>query len=229
MAETFIEKLGRWFAGSHPDVPRHSLVGRTDLWQMKRAFQIDFLRAQGLQPGDRVLDIGCGSLRGGAALIAYLEPGHYCGIDVRENVLAEARRELRREKLAAKRPRLVQIGDMATLDLQQRFDVLWAFSVLFHLADPILDACLGMAARHLELEGRFFANVIVGVGVPGEWQGFPVVPRTLETYRELALQHGLQMRVLGSLAEVGHHTGDASQDTQTMAVFHKGDVANKTS
>lgn len=226
MAATLFGKLGRWFARGRPEAQRHGLVGRTDLWQMKRAFQIDFLRAQGLQPDDRVLDIGCGSLRGGAALINYLEAGHYCGIDVRENVLAEARRELQREKLAAKRPRLVQIGDMATLDLQQRFDVLWAFSVLFHLADPILDACLGMAARHLEPEGWFFANVIVGVGVPGEWQGFPVVPRTLETYRALALRHGLHMRVLGSLAEVGHNSGDASQDTQTMLVFDKGDMAN---
>lgn len=221
MAAILFGKLGRWFAGNRPDARRHGMVGRTDLWQMKRAFQIDFLRARGLQPADTVLDIGCGSLRGGAALIAYLEAGHYCGIDVRENVLAEARRELQREKLAAKRPRLVQVGDMATLDLQQRFDVLWAFSVLFHLADPILEACLLMASRHLEPSGQFFANVIVGVGMPGEWQGFPVVPRTLETYRALALQHGLHMHVLGTLAEMGHHTDDASQDTQTMLVFQR--------
>ena len=74
-------------------------------------------------------------------------------------------------------------------------------------------------------DGKFFANIIVGVGVPGEWQGFPVVPRTLETYRALALKHDLRMRELGSLAEVGHHTGDASQDTQTMVVFDKAGAA----
>ncbi|MEO8748740.1 MAG: class I SAM-dependent methyltransferase [Rhodanobacter sp.] len=219
MAATLLGKLGRWFGASLPDAPRHGLVGRPDLWQMKRAFQIDFLRRRGLQPTHRVLDIGCGSLRGGAALIAYLEPQGYCGIDVRESVLAEARRELRREKLSAKLPRLVLASDMAPLDLQSRFDVLWAFSVLFHLADPILDACLLMAARHLEPKGVFFANVILGDGLPGEWQGFPVVPRTLEAYRILALRHGLHTCVLGTLAELGHRCGDPSQDEQCMLAF----------
>jgi SAM-dependent methyltransferase len=221
MAGTFMRVLGTWF-GSDRAGRRHSLVGRSELWPMKRAFQIDFLRRQGLQPGHTVLDIGCGSLRGGAALIAYLEPGGYSGIDVRESVLAEARQELLREKLLAKRPELVLAADMTELDLKRRFDALWAFSVLFHLADPILDACFAMAARHLEPEGVFFANVIAGEGSPGEWQGFPVAPRTLEAYRALALRHGLQARVIGTLAELGHHSGDSSQDAQCMMAFSHG-------
>lgn len=201
---------------------RHGLVGRPDLWRMKRAFQIDFLRAQGLRAGHRVLDIGCGSLRGGAALIAFLEPGGYSGIDVRESVLAEARRELLREGLLARRPELKLVDNMLELDLQRRFDVVWAFSVLFHLADPILDTCMGMAARHLEPEGVFFANVIIGEGVPGEWQGFPVVPRSLDTYRALALRYGLHTRVVGTLAELGHHSGVPSGDSQSMLAFGRG-------
>ena len=215
--------LASWFGRAGPE-PRHAQVGRPDLWQMKRAFQIDFLRGHGLQPTHRVLDIGCGSLRGGAALIAYLEPEGYSGIDVRENVLAEARRELRREKLLAKRADLVLVVDMTTLDLKRHFDVLWAFSVLFHLADPILDACFAMAARQLKPEGVFFANVIAGDGPPGEWQGFPVAPRTIDTYRALARRHGLHVRVMGSLAELGHHSGDPSQDAQCMLAFsHSAD------
>lgn len=217
-AATFVRRLVDWLGGTR-DEHRHGLVGRPDLWRMKRAFQIDFLRGQGLRPRHQVLDIGCGSLRGGAALIAYLDPGGYSGIDVRESVLAEARQELRREKLLGKRPELTLASDMAELDLQRRFDVLWAFSVLFHLADPILDACFGMAARHLQPEGVFYANVILGDAPPGEWQGFPVAPRPLETYRVLALRHGLHLRVLGALAELGHHSGDPSQDGQCMLVF----------
>ena len=220
MTGTLLRALGSWFGGTRPE-PRHGLVGRPDLWPMKRAFQIDFLRRQGLQTSHRVLDIGCGSLRGGAALIAYLEPGGYSGIDVRESVLVEARQELLREKLVAKRPELVLATDMAALDLHRRFDVLWAFSVLFHLADPILDACFVMAARHLEPEGVFFANVIAGDGPPGEWQGFPVAARALETYRALALHHGLHTRIVGTLAELGHHCGDPSQDGQCMLAFSR--------
>lgn len=218
MAGTFMRMLGAWLGGDRAE-RRHGLVGRTDLWPMKRAFQIDFLRRQGLQPGHKVLDIGCGSLRGGAALIAYLEPDGYNGIDVRESVLAEARQELLREKLLAKRPELTLATDMKELELQRRFDVLWAFSVLFHLADPILDACFSMAARHLQRDGIFYANVIAGEGPSGEWQGFPVAPRTLEAYQALALRHGLHMRVVGTLAELGHHSGEPSQDAQCMLAF----------
>lgn len=210
--------LRTWFGGDRPR-QRHGLVGRSDLWPMKRAFQIEFLRREGLRPGHRVLDIGCGSLRGGAALIAYLEPHGYSGIDVRESVLVEARQELLREKLLAKQPELVLVTDMMDLDLKRRFDVLWAFSVLFHLADPILDACFFMAARHLGSEGVFFANVIAGEGAPGEWQGFPVAPRSLATYQALALRHGLHTRIVGALGELGHHSGDVSQDSQCMLAF----------
>lgn len=224
MAGSFTRMLSRWLGGDHAG-RRHGLVGRSELWPMKRGFQIDFLRRQGLQPGHEVLDIGCGSLRGGAALIAYLDAGGYSGIDVRENVLAEARQELSREKLLAKRPELTLATNMMELDLQRRFDVLWAFSVLFHLSDPILEACFGMAARHLKPEGIFFANIIVGEGTPGEWQGFPVAPRSLETYQGLALRHGLHTRVMGTLAELGHHSNDASQDGQCMLAFsHTPDI-----
>ena len=217
-----INSLARMFQswrGPKRVEPRHALVGRPDLWPMKRAFQIDFLRRQGLRSSDHLLDIGCGSLRGGAALIAFLDPGGYCGIDVRASVLAEAREELRREKLLGKRAELVLAPDMHVLDLGRRFDVMWAFSVLFHLSDPVLEGCLAMVARHLEEDGVFFANVIVGDAPPGEWQGFPVAPRPLRFYRELARRHGLEAQVMGTLAEWGHDSGDPSQDSQCMLRF----------
>ncbi len=199
--------------------PRHALVGRPDLWRMKRAFQIDFLRRQGLRSSDRLLDIGCGSLRGGAALIAYLDAAGYCGIDVRANVLAAAQQELHREKLHGKRAELVLAADMAVLELGRRFDVLWAFSVLFHLSDPVLEGCLAMVARHMDEGGVFFANVIVGDGPPGEWQGFPVASRPLGFYQELARRHGFEAQAMGTLAQWGHDSGDPSQDSQCMLRF----------
>lgn len=218
MREAFVRTLRKCLGGARPQ-PRHGLVGRPELWPMKRAFQIDFLREQGLRPSDRVLDIGCGSLRGGAALIAYLDRPGYTGIDVRASVLAEARRELAREKLRGKRPELVQVDEFATLQFDHRFEVIWAFSVLFHLSDSTLQECFELVARHLGDHGRFFANVIFGNGPPGQWQGFPVVARPLETYQALAAPHGLHAGTVGVLEALGHHSGDPSQDNQTMLVF----------
>ena len=40
------------------------------LWDEIGALQIDFLRAQGLRPGDTLLDVGCGCLRGGVHFVA---------------------------------------------------------------------------------------------------------------------------------------------------------------
>ena len=66
---------------------RHSLVGPPDLWEMKREFQIRFLRQAGLSPEHYLLDIGCGTLRGGIPLIDYLETGHYFGLESRQQGL----------------------------------------------------------------------------------------------------------------------------------------------
>ena len=73
---------------------RHGLVGPAKVWKQKRAFQYAFLTSYGLQQQHILLDIGCGTLRGGIPLIDYLEPRNYIGIDNSERRLAEARREL---------------------------------------------------------------------------------------------------------------------------------------
>ena len=56
---------------------RHSLVGAGNLWKMKQQFQIDFLTEQGLSKSDLLLDIGCGTLRGGIPMISFLDAGNY--------------------------------------------------------------------------------------------------------------------------------------------------------
>lgn len=210
-----------WFTPLWRNKRRHGLVGRSDLWQMKRAFQIDFLRANGLRPGHHLLDIGCGSLRGGAALINYLDSGCYTGVDVREEALAEARQEMAREKLVGKKPNIVLASDgLDSLHFARGFDVVWAFSVLFHLSDEILETCFALVKKYLEPDaGVFYANVIFGHGPPGQWQGFPVMPRNLETYEALALRHGMRTERLGLLSGLGHHSGHPSQDDQTMLAF----------
>src|SRR5262245_52171544 len=67
-----------------------SMVGPPGAWQATARFQLAFLRRMGLRPSHRVLDIGCGPLRGGLPLIRYLDRGRYTGIEVRGEALAEA-------------------------------------------------------------------------------------------------------------------------------------------
>ena len=208
-----------------PAERRHARVGPAHLWEMKRAFQIEYLRGAGLEPGQRLLDLGCGTLRGGLPLIEFLEAGHYTGIDVRAEVLDEARKELAQSGLAHKEPVLLHARDLGQLELAARFDVIWAFSVLIHLDDPALEHALGFVARHLLPHGSFHGNVLLTsasgpVGVR-RWQGFPVVTRPLDAYRAAAARHGLELRDLGPLERLGHVSGDPEQDGQHMLVWRR--------
>ena len=197
---------------------RHALVGPRALWHEKRTFQFRFLRDAGLQPGHRLLDLGCGTLRGGIPLIDYLQAGHYTGVDVRPHVITEARRECDDHGLAAKSPVLLCHDDLRRLALPHRFDVVWAFSVLIHMDDDTLDAALACVRRHLHPGGQFLANVNLGDRPDGAWQGFPLVWRSMAFYDAAFRRHGLHVVDLGTLARFGNPT--RHRDPQTEATQH---------
>jgi hypothetical protein len=183
---------------------RHRLVGPPDLWEAKRKFQFDFLLQAGLLPGHTLLDLGCGTLRGGIPLIGYLDEGNYTGVEVRHEVIREAWLELGISGLEYKKPTLICTKYLSTLILSRKFDFIWAFSVLIHLEDDILEGVLKFISRHLKKEGSFYANVVFGQSQDGRWQQFPLVERPESFYSGIGNLYGLTMRDLGSLEKFGH-------------------------
>jgi len=200
---------------------RHALVGPAELWKMKRDFQIEFLKNSDLKPHHYLLDIGCGTLRGGIPLIDYLQAGHYFGIESREEVLDEGRRELLEADLEDKSPTLILSPDISQLNVDQKFDFMWAFSVLIHMSDDILNDALNFVNRHLSNEGVFYANVHAGGEKEGNWQGFPVVTRTLDFYSGACARNGLTVSDLGPLKNLGHVSNEQAQDNQRMLSISK--------
>lgn len=222
------ERADRWLSRLFPTrfgpgAPegRHGRVGAPHLWRMQRAFQIDFLQRMGLANDHRLLDLGCGTLRGGLPLIGFLSAGNYTGIDVRGEIIEEARRELEEAGLAQRYPRICHVAELADCDLRADYDYIWAFSVLLHLEDPQLDTALAFAARHLSERGVLYANVHLGDGRLGSWAGFPVVARPLDWYADRASEAGLHADSLGRLCELGHVSGDRNCDSQFMLRFRK--------
>jgi SAM-dependent methyltransferase len=199
---------------------RHAKVGPASVWKEKRHFQIHFLREHGLRSEDYFLDIGCGTLRGGIPIIEFLEPEHYVGIDARAEVLDDARAELHAHHLEDKRPRLVATSDLAPLDLGRRFDVIWAFAVLIHMSDEVLDDALDFVGRHLEAGGVFYANVTTEERSDKVWEGFPDVARPISFYEQHAAAHGFSVENLGSLHSLGHAHGHG--ESQQMLRFTGG-------
>lgn len=200
---------------------RHALSGSLRHAAMKRRFQKDFLIRQGLKPDHYLLDLGCGSLRGGLPLLEYLNVHRYTGIDTRPEAIREAWSEVNENELGYKYPVLHCTEDLVDLRVP-RVDVVWAFSLLIHLEDEQLKTVLNFVARSIGSDGKCFANVNIGEAREGPpWQGFPVVWRPLKFYEDCAESGaaGLYTTDLGTLISLGHSTGDWDQDHQHMLKF----------
>jgi cyclopropane fatty-acyl-phospholipid synthase-like methyltransferase len=138
-------------AGSHRD-----MVG--GMWEEIGRLQFEFLRARGLKPNHRLLDIGCGSLRGGLHAIEYLEDGHYYGLDINPSLIEAARHELKLAGLLHKHPHLAVSDHFGLRQFRRKFDYVLAFSVFTHLFANHIIRCLTQAREALAPEGRFFAT-----------------------------------------------------------------------
>lgn len=191
-------------AGQEEARQRHQQVGPGAIWEVKRDFQFQFLTNCGLLPDHYLLDLGCGTLRGGIPLIRYLQKGHYFGLEIREEVIEEAQTELAQHGLQSREPTLTASDQLSTVRFETKFDFIWAFSVLFHMDDRGLEDAFALVAAHLNPGGVFYANVNIGPVDEKNWGNFPFVTRPLEFYNRHASEFGLSVADLGSLQELGH-------------------------
>jgi len=149
-------------SGRHRD-----LVG--GLWEEVGQLQFEFLREKGLKAEHKLLDLGCGCLRGGIHFIRYLEPGNYYGIDANESLLkAGYEVELAEAGLTEKLPRgnlhCNRIFD-ATM-FQCQFDTVVSISLFTHLPASYLRAALERLAPVVVPGGKLFASFFL---IPDEY------------------------------------------------------------
>jgi len=120
--------------------------------------QLRFLKKNGLQPDDTLLDIGCGYLRGGAWIIDYLEPENYTGIDISADTIQRGK-ELLDDELEEKNPRLLVSDDLTFTEFEaDSFDYALAQSVFSHLKRDDINECLANLPRVMTDTGRFYAT-----------------------------------------------------------------------
>lgn len=87
------------------DQEYRAFVGPLEQYDVIGAAQFALLYALGLRQHHRLLDVGCGSLRAGRMLIAYLEPGNYSGVEPNTWLIDEAvKKQVGRDLLDIKRP-----------------------------------------------------------------------------------------------------------------------------
>jgi SAM-dependent methyltransferase len=170
-----------------------------------RRFQMDFLKSEGLHPNAHFLEIGCGPLTLGVPLIDYLYASKYTGVDVRNNVLDIAYGQISENRLSSKNPRLIHSNAFGADAINgEKFDIIWAFSVLFHLTDDLVERLLREAFFKLSPQGVFWANINSTVGNSDtRWNEFPFMRREPAFYEEIAAREGLSMHSRGTLEELG--------------------------
>jgi SAM-dependent methyltransferase len=132
-----------------------------DMWEAMGELQLSFLQSKGLKPEHRLLDIGCGSLRGGVKFVAFVDAGNYYGTDLNRPFLdAGYDKEIKPLGLADRLPRenLIEDGEFDFTWAEKSFDFAIAQSVFTHLPLGELRKCLHGLWPHMRPGGKFFAT-----------------------------------------------------------------------
>lgn len=115
-------------------------------WKEMGLLQFNFLKNEGLLQRHSLLDIGCGTLRGGLHFIQYLSEDNYTGIDVAGKAIEYANVLIEKEELACKRPQLSVNKDLKFEEFKgKKFNYILAQSVFYHLKTEYIEECF----RHI--------------------------------------------------------------------------------
>jgi SAM-dependent methyltransferase len=175
-----------------------------DSWIELGKLQFDYLTGHGLQPGDRMLEIGCGNLRAGRLFIDYLDPGHYYGLDISPDILVAAQQTLAEYDLQGKLPHLTVVSDLKLEFLpSERFTVVHAHSVFSHSPIGIIDECFAHVGRIMTRDGIFDFTFNRTDGEEHQVLREDFYYRT-ETLIGLAAKHGLAAQFMTDWEELPH-------------------------
>ena len=129
------------------------------LWDEMGHRQFKFLKEHGMEPQHKMLDIGCGTLRGGMHCIEYLQSGNYYGMDISRNAISYGRKLVESKGLAGKRPNLA-LSEEKNLKFEEykglEFDFILAQSVFSHLRPEDISECFEHIGNVMARDAKFF-------------------------------------------------------------------------
>ncbi len=129
------------------------------MWEEIGQLQFEFLTDKGLQPHHKMLDIGCGTLRGGRHFINYLNTGKYYGIDISSKAIAYAKQLVQQEGLSEKSPCLLvsKNKDLKFMEFSgETFDYILAQSVFTHLKIEHIKECFENIGHIMHKKSVFY-------------------------------------------------------------------------
>jgi SAM-dependent methyltransferase len=129
------------------------------MWDEIGSLQFEFLIKQGMLPEHRMLDLGCGTLRGGRHFIRYLNTSNYTGVDISPACLDAAHKLLKEEQLLTKNPALIMNTNknMKFAECESEiFDFILAQSVFTHLPQEFIYECFENIGKCMHEDSNFY-------------------------------------------------------------------------
>ena len=197
------------------------------IWAEHQDMQLSFLKRRGLISSSTVLDLGCGPMRLGSALIPLLKKGWYFGQDINSDTIAFGEQVLRESGIPEQAPYTIFASDQFDLSLIDRpVHIAFSNSLFSHLTlNSILIALLQLQTV-LAPSGVFYATFFaLEAGRPwlkphprNKWGlRFETYPHqdpyhySVPLLKDLARQAGFRLDLVD---DFGH-------PTQTMARFRR--------
>lgn len=136
-----------------------SWVGPPNYYDLVGVTQFNLLTLFGMRETSTLLDIGCGSLRGGRFSIMYLRPGKYYGVEPEEWAVKDGLEVHFGEELTARKmPVFLHDSNFAFTKFERKFDFLMANSIFTHASEGQIRLCLTEAAKVMVPETVFLAT-----------------------------------------------------------------------
>jgi hypothetical protein len=129
--------------------------------------QLLYLLRAGLHRSSKLIDMGCGVLRAGYWIIAFLDPGCYCGIEPHpERLQIGIHSILDPGTMALKRPRFDANPNFDTSVFGEKFDFFLAYSIWTHASKSQIQTMLSAFLRDSTDQGIFLTTFL-----PAGWRG----------------------------------------------------------
>lgn len=132
------------------------LVGGS--WDKLGQLQLEYLIESGLKPSHKLLDVGCGCLRGGIHYLKYLDEGNYFGLDINYSLVEAGKIEVEEAGLAHKKPNLIVDDRFLFSKFGTKFDFMVSVSVFTHLPFNNIVRCLNNARENLSQNGIYYST-----------------------------------------------------------------------
>lgn len=132
-------------------------------YDLMSATQFNLLTLLGLREHHYLLDIGCGSLRGGKLFIPYLLPERYYGIEPNSWLVVDGiKKEIGYDMIRTKKPRIDYLNNFNCNVFNRKFDFILAQSIFSHASSEQISKCLYEVKKVMQPESIFVATFVEG-------------------------------------------------------------------